>query len=84
MNINFENYPVLKTQDMFRDLQAQIEGTENRISTAIRDWNQEITAFNTRIVTFPTKILASLFGFKEKENYKAPEGSNDTKIDFGS
>jgi hypothetical protein len=36
------------------------------------------------IVRFPTKILASLFGFKEKENYKAPAGSNDVKIDFGS
>lgn len=84
LNINFENYPTLKTQDMFRDLQAQIEGTENRISTAIRDWNKEITDYNTRIVRFPTKILAALFGFKEKENYKAPEGSNDVKIDFGS
>jgi LemA protein len=82
LNINFENYPTLRTQEMFINLQAQIEGTENRIGNAIRDWNDAVTSFNSRIVRFPGNLMANLFGFKEKPNYRAPEGSNDTKIDF--
>ena len=84
MNINFENYPVLRTQEMFIGLQAQIEGTENRIGNAIREWNAEVTNFNAGIVRFPKNMLANMFGFKEKPNYKAPEGSNDVKIDFSN
>jgi LemA protein len=82
LNINFENYPTLRTQEMFIGLQAQIEGTENRIANAIRDWNNQVTDFNTRIVRFPANLLAGMFGFKEKPNYVAPPGSNDTQIDF--
>ncbi len=82
LNINFENYPTLRTQEMFIGLQAQIEGTENRIATAIRDWNQAVTDYNIKIVRFPNNLLAGLFGFKEKPNYKATEGAKDTKIDF--
>jgi LemA protein len=82
LNINFENYPTLRTQEMFIGLQAQIEGAENRIGTAIKDWNDKVTDYNSRIVRFPGNLMAKMFGFKEKANYKAPEGSNDTKIDF--
>ncbi|MEI2739446.1 MAG: LemA family protein [Chitinophagaceae bacterium] len=82
LNINFENYPTLRTQEMFIGLQAQIEGTENRIGTAIKDWNDEVTSFNSNIVRFPKNMLASMFGFKKKANYKAPEGSNDVQVDF--
>jgi LemA protein len=82
MNINFENYPVLKTQDMFRDLQAQIEGTENRITKAIGDWNTEVKNFNKKTVVFPGNMIAKLFGFKEKPVYKAKEGAEDTEVNF--
>ncbi len=82
LNINFENYPTLRTQEMFIGLQAQIEGTENRIGTAIKDWNDAITDYNSRIVRFPANMIANMFGFHVKPNYKAPEGSNDVKIDF--
>ena len=82
LNINFEAYPTLRTQEMFIGLQAQIEGTENRIANAIRDWNGLVTDFNSKIVRFPANLLAGMFGFKEKPNYVAPPGSNDTQIDF--
>ena len=82
LNINFENYPTLRTQEMFIGLQSQIEGTENRIAVAIKDWNDKVTDFNSRIVRFPANMLAGVFGFKEKPNYVAPPGANDTKIDF--
>lgn len=82
LNINFENYPTLRTQEMFINLQAQIEGTENRIAVAIKDWNDAITKFNASIVRFPKSMLAKWFGYKQKANYKAPEGSNDAEIDF--
>jgi LemA protein len=82
LNINFEAYPTLRTQEMFLKLQDQIEGTENRIGTAIKDWNDEVTKYNTRIVRFPGNLMAGMFGFSKKPNYVAPAGSNDTKIDF--
>jgi LemA protein len=82
VNINFENYPVLKTQDMFRDLQAQVEGTENRITKAIGDWNDEVKKYNKKIVVFPGNMIAKMFGFKEKPVYKAPEGAENTEINF--
>ena len=82
VNVNFENYPTLKTQDMFRDLQAQIEGTENRITKAIGDWNEEVKNYNKRLVVFPGNLIAGIFGFKEKPVYKAAEGAKNTTIDF--
>lgn len=82
LSINVEAYPTLKATDLYRDLQAQIEGTENRVTVALSDWNNAITAFNTMIVKFPNNILAGLFGYKKKENYVAPVGSEDTKVNF--
>ncbi|MEP6675200.1 MAG: LemA family protein [Ferruginibacter sp.] len=82
LNINVEAYPTLKATDLYRDLQAQIEGTENRVTVALGDWNNAITAYNTKLVRFPTNILAGLFGYKKKDNYVAPVGSEDTKVDF--
>jgi LemA protein len=67
---------------MFRDLQAQVEGTENRITKAIGDWNDEVKNYNKKIVMFPGNLLAKLFGFKEKPVYKAAEGAKDTEINF--
>ncbi|TDW99001.1 LemA family protein [Dinghuibacter silviterrae] len=84
LNINFENYPNIQTTQAFRDFQAQIEGTENRVTTAIRDWSGSVQDFNTRVVRFPGSIIASLFGFKQKPYFQADEGAKDTKVDFGS
>ncbi|OYW17137.1 MAG: hypothetical protein B7Z54_08775, partial [Sphingobacteriales bacterium 12-47-4] len=81
-NINVEAYPTLQATGLYRDLQTQIEGTENRVTTALGDWNNAITAFNTKIVRFPGNLIAGMFGYKEKQNYVAPEGSEDTKVDF--
>ena len=84
LNINVEAYPTLQTTGAFRDFQAQIEGTENRVTVAIRDWNQAITDYNTKLVSFPANMIAGLFGYKQKANYKSDEGAKDTKVDFGS
>ncbi len=84
LNINIEAYPTLKATDLYRDLQAQVEGTENRVTVALNDWNSAITSFNQRVVRFPGNLIASMFGYKQKENYKAPEGSEDTKVDFSN
>jgi len=78
-----ENYPNLKTTDAFRDFQAQIEGTENRINVARQDYNKAIEDYNLRVKKFPGVILASLFGYNEKPFYKADEGSEKApKIEY--
>ncbi|OSZ77275.1 hypothetical protein CAP36_12745 [Chitinophagaceae bacterium IBVUCB2] len=82
LNINIEAYPTLKATDLFRDLQAQVEGTENRVTVALNDWNTAITNFNQKVVRFPANIIAGMLGYKQKDNYTAPEGSEDTKVDF--
>lgn len=82
LNINVEAYPTLQTTGAFRDFQAQIEGTENRVTTAIRDWNNEITTYNNKIVRFPNNLIAGILGYKQKANYKADEGAKDAKVDF--
>jgi LemA protein len=84
INVNIEAYPTLQATGLYKDLQAQIEGTENRVTVALGDWNNAITAYNTRLVRFPGNIIAGIFGYKSKQNYVAPPGSEDTKIDFGN
>ena len=68
---SFEAYPDLKTTQAFRDFQAQIEGTENRINVARQDYNKSIEGYNLKVKRFPRSILAGVFGFKEKPFYKA-------------
>ncbi len=82
LNINIEAYPTLKSTELFQNLQTQVEGTENRVTTALNDWNQAITDYNLKVVRFPGNILAGILGYKQKQNYVAPEGAEDTKIDF--
>jgi LemA protein len=82
LNINIEAYPTLKATDLFRDLQAQVEGTENRVTVALNDWNTAITKYNQKVVRFPGNMVAGILGYKQKDNYEAPEGSEDTKVDF--
>lgn len=84
LNINVEAYPTIQTTQAFRDFQAQIEGTENRVTVAVNDWSESVQRYNTMIKQFPGRLLASLFGYKEKPYFKSDEGAKDTKVDFGS
>lgn len=70
-----ENYPDLKANQNFLDLQSQLEGTENRISVERRRFNQVAKSYNVEIRLFPKSILANIFGFKEKPYFQAAEGS---------
>ncbi|MBY8828754.1 LemA family protein [Hephaestia mangrovi] len=84
---NVEAYPQLKSQDNFQTLMSQLEGTENRITIAIRDYNQAVQAYNTRIRTFPDAIGAKVFyGAKPKVPYQAttPGAENAPTVDFGN
>jgi LemA protein len=81
--VTVENYPVLKANENFLQLQAQLEGTENRIAVARTRFNQEIQAFNSYIKVFPNAIIANLFGFNEKQYFKSTPGSENTpKVEF--
>jgi LemA protein len=72
-----EKYPDLKANANFRDLQAQLEGTENRIAVERKRFNDAAQAFNTKRMSFPTVIIAGFFGsrFNEKAYFKAAEGA---------
>ena len=70
-----ENYPDIKSTKAFQDFQTQIEGTENRINVARQDYNLAVEKFNNKIVKFPSSMLASMLGMKEKAYYKADAGS---------
>ena len=82
LNINVEAYPTLQTTQAFRDFQSEIAGTENRVTTAIMDWNNGITEYNKKLVKFQPNLIANMMGYKEMANYKADEGAKDTKVDF--
>ena len=64
-----ENYPQLKSDQNFRDLQAQLEGTENRITVARNRYIRSVQDYNTTVRTFPNNLTAMLFGFKPKPNF---------------
>ncbi len=80
-----EKYPELKATQNFRDLQSQLEGTENRITVERQRFNESAQAFNTKRMSFPTVLIAGFFGsrFAEKAYFKAAEGSDVApKVDF--
>lgn len=70
-----ERYPDLKANQSFLDLQAQLEGTENRITVERRKFNESAQSFNTYIRTFPKNIYANLFGFDKKAYFEADQGA---------
>ncbi len=70
-----EKYPELKAVQGFRDLQVQLEGTENRIAVARQDFNNAALSYNTLRRSFPTVIVANFAGFKERPYFKAVEGA---------
>jgi LemA protein len=80
-----EAYPDLKTTKSFQDFQTQIEGTENRIGVARKDYNKAVEDYNLTVKVFPKNILANIFGYKEKGFYQASAGSEnapDIKFDI--
>lgn len=70
-----ENYPDLKANENFRDLQSQLEGTENRITVARNRFNESVQEYNIKIRRFPQNIMASIFGFSKKTPFEAAEGA---------
>ncbi|MBQ8736696.1 MAG: LemA family protein [Bacteroidaceae bacterium] len=70
-----ENYPDLKASENFSELQAQLEGTENRINESRKKYNESVKIFNVKVRKFPNNIVASLFGFERKSEFSAAEGS---------
>ena len=71
-----ENYPDLKANENFRDLQAQLEGTENRITVERQKFNEAAKVYNTYIRKFPNNIIAGMFGFEKKGYFEAQEGAD--------
>ena len=70
-----EAYPDLKANENFKDLQAQLEGTENRIAVARNNYNDAAKAWNTQVRSFPANIIAGIFGFEKKGYFKADEAA---------
>jgi LemA protein len=78
-----ENYPQLKANENFLNLQAQLEGTENRITVERQKFTQVVQEYNTAIKRFPASIVAGFGGFKEKQYFKAQEGAEQApKVQF--
>ncbi len=75
-----ESYPNLKANQNFLELQAQLEGTENRISVERKRFNEEAQAFNTSLRKFPNNIIGSLFGFEQKAYFEAVEGAAQAPV----
>lgn len=72
-----ENYPDLKANENFKDLQVQLESTENRISVERRKFNETVRSYNTSIRRFPLNLVAGILGFEKKAYFEAEEGTDD-------
>ena len=82
-----ENYPQLKADGLFQNLQAQLEGTENRVTVARNRYVQAVQQYNSMIRTFPNNLTAKMFGYKVKPNFSVENEqaiSTAPKVDFGS
>ena len=78
-----EKYPDLKANQNFLELQSQLEGTENRINVARRDFNEAAKQYNTSIRSFPKNIIAGMFGFEKKAYFEAEKGAEQApKVEF--
>lgn len=71
-----ENYPQLQATQAFSDLQAQLEGTENRITVARRDYNEAVRRYNTKVRAFPTVVFAGMMGFDQRTAFEAETGAD--------
>lgn len=81
--VSVERYPDLKAHEGFMNLQAQLEGMENRINVARNKFNLAAKEYNAKVRTFPTKLAAMIFGFKEKPYFKSVAGAeNAPQVNF--
>lgn len=81
--VTVEQYPDLKANQNFLQLQAQLEGTENRINVERRTFNDNVKLYNEKLRTFPTNLLAGMFGFSKKPYFQAQAGAEDApKVEF--
>lgn len=80
-----ENYPQLTATESFKGLQAQLEGTENRIAVSRKDFNNAVQSYNTAVKVFPGSVIASLFGFEAKVYFEADSASQTApKVEFNN
>lgn len=78
-----ENYPQLKANENFLQLQSQLEGTENRIAVERMKFNQVVQEYNVKVRTFPTSMLAGMFGFSQKQYFQSEPGADKApKVSF--
>ncbi|MBC8985893.1 LemA family protein [Pedobacter sp. N36a] len=78
-----ENYPELKATEQFRDVSAELAGTENRIAVARKDFNEAVQTYNTKVRSFPNNLTAGIFGFSQKAGFKADAGAEKApKVEF--
>ena len=78
MIVIIEKYPTLKGSAAYAGLQTQLEGTERRIKVARNDFNGAVATYNRKVRSFPTNMIAGLFGFKKKEGFEADAGSDQS------
>lgn len=80
-----ENYPDIKSSENFIALQDELSGTENRIATARKDYNEAAKSYNTKLQSFPTNIIAGMFNFEKVDYFEADENSKDVPVvDFSN
>lgn len=83
LNVIVENYPELKSNELFQDLQAELAGTENRIATERMRYNEVIKTYNSKIRRFPTNLMAGMFGFDKREYFEINEADAQVpKVEF--
>ncbi|HHN75099.1 MAG TPA: LemA family protein [Acidobacteria bacterium] len=81
--VTVERYPELKANENFRDLQTQLEGTENRIAVARKRYNDTVKVYNTAVRRFPGRLIAAIFGFESRPYFEASAGAeNAPKVEF--
>jgi len=79
-----ENYPQLRATESFRDLQSQLEGTENRITVAREDYTRAVATYNKKVRRFPSNLVAALTGFEALPQFTVPEAETAVpQVDFG-
>lgn len=82
--VTVEQYPNLRANDAFRNLQTQLEGTENRIKVSRNDFNDAVQTYNTKVRSFPTNLVAGIMGFHPRQGFTADPGAeNAPTVDFG-
>lgn len=83
LSVVVERYPDIKSNENFLNLQTQLEGTENRIAVARRDYNQSVKELNSRLRRFPTNIIAGIFGIDRREYFEVSDADKENpKVDF--